>query len=236
MSYRLLETRPGVEPGKSIGFASRRPHRREPRPGTSGRGGIRTRGLLFDGQASTPLLRTTLMGAWTGSADGIRTRRHRIESPAALSVLPTAPCASPGIRTRSRPLRRRLLILLSLRRTVPPRGLEPLHSGLKGRCPSCRARAARIRTTSCAVRVSISVPRGKSPVHHPSCLRRSNGLSPTSGWLDSNQRPPGSKPGAHSKLRHIPCGRRVRPEPYPGFEPGSPAWKAGASTASACTA
>jgi hypothetical protein len=135
----------------SVGFAGRRPHRREPRLGD-----MRS---WRDSNPRSPVRRTgehstaphDLDGAGQtrpGSADGIRTRMHRIESPAAVSILPTAPCAPPGTRTRSRPLRRRLLILLSLRRPVPPRGLEPLQSGLEpvpsgasGKCEGALSRA-----------------------------------------------------------------------------------------------
>jgi hypothetical protein len=191
---------------------------------------------------------------------------HRSESPAALSVLPTAPCAPPGTRTRNRPLRRRLLILLSLRRpgaaqrtrtpSVRLKRPVPVPSGACGTYPR-RARPSRAQSLRPesnrrpSLYKSVALPaelrRHRAPSESRSlfpgvrarcitCHAHGAGAGAPSGWLDSNQRPPGSKPGAHSKLRHIPCGRRGRPEPYPGFEPGSPAWKAGASTASACTA
>jgi hypothetical protein len=55
----------------------------------------------------------------------------------------------PGVDQESNPdvpLRRRLRCPLHHRREVPPRGLEPLQSGLKVRCPSRRARAAWLAT------------------------------------------------------------------------------------------
>ena len=131
-------------------------------------------------------------------------------------------------------------------------GLEPPQSGLKGRCPSRRARAAwwaeerriellrdvaashgfrdrcrRLPSAGSSIAEGHGpAPWSKSPVHHQSCLRRwsrqgrSNPTpgypSPTSGWLDLNQRPPGFQPGAHSTLRHIPLADMVGQRAVPG--------------------
>src|SRR6516225_2318250 len=50
----------------------------------------------------------------------------------------------PRSRTPAVPVRSRARYPLRQRRSVPPRGLEPLQSGLKIWCPAGRARAARV--------------------------------------------------------------------------------------------
>ena len=130
---------------------------------------------------------------------------------------------------------------------MPPRGLEPLRPK-KVRCPSRRVRAAfHIRTVpgirtrnlrvlsalplpiglgrpgaanrlSYAVGDSNSVPQGKSPVHHQSCLRRLRTV-----------------PGSRTRF---PCleGRCLTHfglygvVPPPGFEPGTSRFVAGRSS------